>query len=219
MRRSRGLTLLVLAVIASACARKHDMDTWIRAWNGGSGAALAAALAREFPAATDADRSSALERVATGPFSASSTRAAQALCHLAGLGEPCDTAYERSNKSGSEPTKPQWFVWIAGYSYSWICNSGLSACYFEFDDQHFADRIRAYEAIGAEQAASVLREADLAFGPDGPATTLEGRQAKIGETLDARLDELSRRFWQCGDEIGTRSYLYALAHPDDFRLP
>jgi hypothetical protein len=34
--------------------------------------------------------------------------------------------------------------------------------------------------------------------------------------LDAKLDELSRRFWACCDEIYTRAYLYALAHAEDF---
>ncbi len=195
------------------------MDAWVQSWDGGDGAALLVALAEQFPAASDSERRSALERIARGPCSPASTRAAQALCRLAGLGEPHETAYRLYNKSEGAPTEPQWFLWNAGYSYNWICNSGLSACYFEFDDRHFADRIRVYEAIGAHAAAQVLREADLAFGPNGPAASLEGRQAKISAALDATLDGLSRRFWKCGDEINTRSYLYALEHPDDFRLP
>ena len=101
--------------------------------------------------------------------------------------------------------------------YNWVSNSGLSACYFGFDDKQFADRSRVYEAIGAKVAAQVLRDADQAFGAAGPAQTLAGRQVAVSEELWQRLEELSPRFWACDNEIFTCVFLYALDHPDDFK--
>lgn len=147
-----------------------------------------------------------------------SANAAAALCRLAGLGDPLNTANKLYNESDRPVTEPQWFAWIAGYSYNWICNSGLRACYFDFDDRQFADRIRVYEAMGASTAAQVLREADWAFGAAGPAPTGAGRAAAISDELYQRLDALDQRFFACGHEIFTRAFLYALEHPSDFAL-
>jgi hypothetical protein len=52
---------------------------------------------------------------------------------LTGLGDPLATAYRLFNETKGALTEPQWFAWIAGYSYNWVCSSGLSACYFGFD--------------------------------------------------------------------------------------
>ena len=194
----------------------HAIEDCIRSWDAGDAAALLAAMDDTFPSASTEARASALECIAREHYSPTSMRAAETLCQLAGLGNPCDTAYRLYNDAQAELSEPQWFVWIAGYSYNWVCNSGLAACYFEFGEQQFADRVRVYDAIGATQAAQVMRDADQAFGPLGPAASLEGRQAQITDALDAKLDELSRRFWACGDEIYTRAYLYALAHAEDF---
>ena len=170
-----------------------------------------------FPDASHSEVRAAVESVARGAFSPASSCAAAALCSLLGYGDPLKTAERIFGSANLQPTEPQWFLWIAGYSFHWICNSGLRCCYFEFDDRHFADRIRVYEAIGAETAAEVLRDADSVFGPNGPADTLEGRQAQISDELYQGLRERSPRFWNCGDEIFTRSFLYALEHPTDFR--
>ena len=194
------------------------MDDWIRSWDDGDGGALLEALSRTFPEASVAEQRRALESLARGSYSSTSTLAGEALCRLAGLGNPCDTAYRLYNKSDAKLTDPQRFLWIAGYGYNWVCSGGLSVCYFAFDEAHFADRVRVYEVIGAKQAAQVMREADQAFGPNGPAATLAGRQAQITDALDARLDKASRRFWACGEEIYTQAYLYALEHPGDFQL-
>ena len=181
------------------------------------GARLLESIRAEFPAATTDEVASALATVARGEPCAAGPAAAAALCELAGLGDPLATADAIYNKSGEDPTEPQWFLWIAGYSYNWICNAGLSAVYFDFGDRQFADRIRVYEAIGAAEAVAVLRDADAAFGPDGPPATLEERQALLSDSLSARLAELGPRFWGLEHEIFTRAYLYALAHPRDFR--
>lgn len=145
-----------------------------------------------------------------------SANAAAALCQLAGLGDPLNTANKLFNESDRELTEPQWFAWIAGYSYNWISHTGLQACYFDFDERQFADRIRVYEAMGASTAAQVLREADRAFGDSGPAPTVEGRVDARSDELHQRLDALGSRFAACGEEIFTRAFLYALEHPSDF---
>lgn len=158
-----------------------------------------------------------MEQVARGPKTRASANAAAALCQLAGLGDPLDTAYRLFHTPGRTLTEPQWFCWIAGYSCNWVCNAGLSACYFDFGDRQFADRIRVYDTIGATTAAQVLREADQALGTTGPAPTLAGRQAAISDELEQRLRELSPRFWACDHEIFTCAFLFALEHPADFR--
>lgn len=195
-------------------ARAH-----IERWDKGyiDGAELLAAVRGACPDCPDHDLRAAFESVARGPLTAASACAAAALCQMAGLGDPLQVAYKRFNEGGRTLTEPQWFAWIAGYSYNWISNAGLGACYFEFDDKQFADRTRVYEAIGARTAAQVMRDADQAFGAAGPAPTLAGRQAANSDALDQRLEELSPRFWACDDEIFTCIYLFALEHPADFR--
>ncbi|MEM7165818.1 MAG: DUF4375 domain-containing protein [Planctomycetota bacterium] len=217
MNRSRWMFGLLLVCALSACQRDRVMDEWILNWDGRSGAELLEAIREQHPTASVDAKRQALDRVARGPYSAASSHAAAALCRLAGLGDPCATANQLYNESDQPLTEPQWFLWIAGYSYNWICNSGLSACYFEFDEKQFADRIRVYDAIGAHQAAAALRAADRLFGPTGPAKSIAGRQAAITDSLYEQLGDLSPRMWECGDEIYTRVYLYALDHADDFR--
>lgn len=182
-----------------------------------SGAELLAAVRGACPNCADEDLRAALDSVARGRPTKASACAAAALCQLAGLGDPLDTAYKLYNSSDRTLTEPQWFAWIAGYSYNWVCNSGLSACYFDFDERQFSDRVRVYESIGAKTAAQVMREADQAFGAAGPAPTLAGRQAAISDEIYQRLKELSPRFWACDNEIFTCVFLYALEHPADFR--
>lgn len=134
-----------------------------------------------------------------------------------GARRPPRHPYRLFHAGGRALTEPQWFAWIAGYSYNWVCNAGLAACYYEFDGKHFADRIRVYDAIGVKVAAQVLREADRLFGAGGPAPTLAGRQAAISDEIYERLKALSPRFWACDHEIFTCVFLYALEHPADFQ--
>ena len=182
-----------------------------------NGAELLAAVRGACPDCPDQDVRAALDAVAHGPFTAASACAAAALCQMAGLGDPLDTAYQLFHAGDRPLTEPQWFAWIAGYSYNWVSNSGLSACYFSFDEKQFADWRRVYEAIGAKVAAQVMRDADQAFGAAGPAPTLTGRQAAMSDGLWKRLEELSPRFWACDNEIFTCIFLYALDHPGDFK--
>lgn len=159
----------------------------------------------------------ALDAVARGRASRASACAAAALCELEGLGDPLETASIIRNETDDELTQPQWFLWIAGYTYNWICNAGLAACYTDFDDEHYADRIRVYDAIGAVHAAQILREADRTFGPQGPPASSSARAQALTDTLRQDLRDLSPRFVACDDEIFTRAFLYALEHPRDFR--
>jgi hypothetical protein len=200
-------------------SHRHDVRAIIETWDRGhiSGSELLAAVRGICPDCADNDLRTALNSVARGRPTRASACAAAALCQLAGLGDPLDTAYRLFNTSDHTLTEPQWFAWIAGYSYNWVCNAGLSACYFDFGDRQFADRIRVYEAIGAKTAAQVMREADQAFGAAGPAPTLVGRQTAISDELDQRLKELSPRLWACDNEIFACVYLYALEHPADFK--
>ena len=121
------------------------------------------------------------------------------------------------SRGGRPLTEPQWFAWIAGYSYNWICNSGLPACYFEFGDQQYADRIRVYDTIGAKAAAAVLRDADQAFGEAGPPPIAVERGAAWSAELHRRLEALGPRFSACKYEIFTCIFLYSLDHPGDFK--
>jgi hypothetical protein len=231
MASRRVLTALIaLFALHAACeglqssssmdsVHQREARAFIERWDKGyiNGAELLAAVRGACPDCPDLDLQAALDSVARGPLTAASACAAAALCQMAGLGDPLDTAYNLFNKGGRTMTEPQWFAWIAGYSYNWVCNAGLGACYFDFDDKQFADRTRVYAAIGAEAAAQVMRDADQAFGPAGPAPTLAGRQAAISDELHQRLKELSPKFWACDNEIFTCIFLYALEHPADFK--
>jgi hypothetical protein len=185
--------------------------------HGTNGRAVLGGLRTAHPGVEDAHLRHALTAIAHGAPSAASTAAAAALCALAGI-DPLAVA-ERRHHARETLTDPQWFAWIAGYGYHWVCNAGLSACYFEFDERQFADRVRVYDAIGAVDAAAAVRAGDLAFGAAGPPASLEGRidalRTVVG--LDVALRAASERFWACGDEIFTRVLLYCLEHADDFR--
>lgn len=198
---------------------QREARAFIERWDKGyiNGVELLAAVRGACPECPDQDLRAALDAVARGPLTAASACAAAALCQMAGLGDPLDTAYKLFHAGDRPLTEPQWFAWIAGYSYNWVSNSGLSACYFSFGDKQFADRIRVYDAIGAKVAAQVMRDADLAFGAAGPAQTLAGRQAASSDGLWKRLEELNPRFWACDNEIFTSVFLYALDHPVDFK--
>ena len=169
-----------------------------------------------FPDAGNPELKTAFESVARGEISPASPCAAGALCHLVGLGDPLDTVFNLFNSSDSDLSEPQWFLWIAGYTYNWVCNSGLSSCYFEFPVRQYGDRIRVYEVIGAKGAAAMMKEADLAFGDDGPPPVVEDRSSWFSDDAYARLGELDSQFRVCGDEIFTRAYLYAMEHPSHF---
>jgi hypothetical protein len=225
-----GLSILIaLSALDAACeglqaspsmdsVHQREARALIERWDKDhiNGAELLAVVRGACPDCPDEDLRAAFDSVARGRPTQASACAAAALCQLAGLGDPLDTASKLFNSSDRTLTEPQWFAWIAGYSYNWVCNAGLSACYFSFDDRQFSDRIRVYEVIGAKTAAQVMREADQAFGASGPASTLAGRQAAISDELYQRLKELSPRFWACDNEIFTCIFLYALEHPADF---
>ena len=215
----RSLALLGLLGATFGCSQGQKIDDWIRTWSDGDGSALVEALPRAFPSSSIEEQRDALNRVARGEPTPSSALAAEALCRIAGLGDPLETASLLFNESDDALTEPQWFLWIAGYSYNWVCNSGLTSCYFEFDERQYADRVRVYEAIGARRAAKAMRDADRAFGAAGPPVTLAGRQAMLTDDLRDQLTAVNPRFWECGDEITTQSYLYALEHPEDFHRP
>jgi hypothetical protein len=199
---------------ATQRAARAFLERWDKSYI--DGAEVLAAVRHACPEASNEDLSAACDTVARGRPTMASANAAAALCQLAGLGDPLNTANKLFNESDRPVTEPQWFAWIAGYSYNWIRHTGLQVCYFDFDERQFADRIRVYEAMGASTAAQVLREADRAFGDAGPAPTVEGRLAARSDELNERLDALWSRFFACGDEIFTRAFLYALEHPSDF---
>ncbi len=161
----------------------------------------------------------AVECIARGAACPESVVAAAALCELRGLEhDPLDVAMELWEKPGHRLTEPQWFVWIAGYSYNWICNGGLSACYASFEAEQFEDWLRVYRTIGAEKTASVMQRADAAFGDDGPPSDHAARVAAMDDSVDAALQDLGPEFFACGDEIFTRAFLYALEHRSHFEL-
>ncbi len=172
-----------------------------------------------YPNASDDEIREAVETVARGPFSPASSCAATTLSHLHGLDDPFDTASYWYNASEEEPTDPQWLVFCASYTYGWIINSGLSACYYEFDAQQYGDRIRVFEVIGATKAAEVMREADRAFGKAGPPPVVEDRSSFYSDDAVPLLEALNQKFWDCGDEIATRSHLYALENVTHFTPP
>lgn len=180
---------------------------------------LLSSVRESCPDASDDEVRRALESVARGPYSSASSCAAAALCHLHGLDDPLDTAAYIFNESDEEPTEPQWFLWCAGYTYNWICNGGLSSCYYEFTARQYGDRIRVYDAIGATRAAEVMRAADRAFGEAGPPPVVEDRSQHHSDEAAPRLEKLNPEFWKCGDEILTRALLYALEHPEHFKPP
>ena len=196
---------------------KEKLQDVVRSWGKDlvDAEALLASMLEACPDATPGEIDAALEAVARGEFSAASVCAAAALCVRAGIGDPVERASELYN-SDANLTDPQWVVWVASSSFGWILNSGLSACYYEFEEAQYRDRIRAFEVIGAEQAAAVMREADAAFGEAGPPPVEEDRSQYRSDEAAGRLQELGPKFWACDDEVSTRRYLYALENREDF---
>ena len=228
--RCTRTALMQLLALLSACeglksspnmdsTHQREARAFIERWDKDyiDGAELLAAVRGACPKCPDQDLRVALDAVAHGPYTTASGCAAAALCQMAGLGNPPDTAYKLA-REGRPLTEPQWFALIAGYSYNWITHTGLRACYFDFDDQQYADRIRVYDTIGAKAAAAVLRDADQAFGEAGPPPTVAERVDAGSDELLRRFDEeLYPRFKACGKEIFTCIFLYALDHPGDFK--
>ena len=118
------------------------MEGLIRSWDKGHIDAdeMLSMVRSAFPSADSSEHVAALESVARGAITAASPCAAAAICQLVGLGDPLETASSLHRRSGSSLSEPQWLLWIAGYSYNWICSSGLNACYFSFPARQYADR-------------------------------------------------------------------------------
>lgn len=198
----------------------EELRTIIRAWDNDviDADALLKSLRAAQPDASEGEIGGALESVARGDFSAASSCAAAALCQHRGLGDPVERASELYNDD-AELTDSQWVIWVASNSFGWILNSGLSACYYEFEARQYEDRIRGFEQIGATAAAEVMRRADAAFGDGGPPPVAEDRSQYHSDEAGDRFEELAPEFWALSDEVSTRAYLYALEHPDDFTPP
>lgn len=142
------------------------------------------------------------------------------LCTLRGMESPTKHVARRLQEVGfAGLSEPQRVVWAANRLLWRVSNGGLANVYSNGAGKECDYRHRAFEAIGVPELAGVVREADAAFGPDGPPPGEREREDAVGKKFDELRDAwqpLERRYWDLSDRARVRIYTYALEHPADF---
>ena len=149
----------------------------------------------------------ALESLAAGTPSILSSRAAAALCGLRGIGDPFAVVRRQFHAADRQMTEPQWKLWVVDSTTKWVQELGFAACLSELTMVRFEERVAAYEEIGAQRAAEVMRRA------------FSQREIRIAEErpwLTEDFRSLDEEFMGCRQEVVTRSLQYALEHSSHF---
>ncbi|MBI5853326.1 MAG: DUF4375 domain-containing protein [Planctomycetes bacterium] len=158
--------------------------------------------------------------MAAGP-SLAATSAARWVGTLRGMADPVEVVLDRIKERGFESlSDAQRLFYAAWWLVHRVGNGGLANVYSNGRGREYPDRHRAFEAIGVPELAEIVREADRAFGPEGPPDDFDRREDVVGERWDelqATWRPLEQRFFAASEEAKFRAYRFALAHQGEFR--
>jgi HEAT repeat protein len=157
------------------------------------------------------------------PSSMISLSAARGLETLAGI-DVHDAVSEIYDRRGFDAmTKPQQFCFAVELYQEEVDNGGHQQYFYNDDSDLYRTAIEGMRAMGATSQAAILSDASLAFAPEPPAPTEEGRrhqmeafdsrQKFIFDTADGRFSDLEEK---PGERLDVLTTLYALKHQSDF---
>ena len=149
--------------------------------------------------------------------------------------------FEREGASGlSEPQRYYLTLWWLDAD---VKNGGFTQYFFNSTGDLAGHAAAAAEAVGAAQAARIIKKAVALFGPTGPAADRDERMDQLSAIERAELAALAAEYYDCPDHLGEllprrtansgrRSAgndcpdhlgellpLYAARHPAEFRRP
>ena len=101
-----------------------------------------------------------------------------------------------------------------------VNNGGFSQFYLNSSGDQAVETVAALERIGATRMAALVRDANAAFGPSGPARDRDERGTQLlalGDAADAHWQALSAKFWDYPDDLTALVRAYVSAHRGEFR--
>lgn len=99
-----------------------------------------------------------------------------------------------------------------------VRNGGFAQYFFNSSGDLAGRAAAAAEAVGAAEAANVIRRAVALFGSHGPDPDRDTRMSQLSVIERAALAELDSQYYACPD-LGEFLSLYVARHPDEFRDP
>ncbi len=155
------------------------------------------------------------------PSSMISSAAARGLETLAGINVH-DAVWDVYDRHGFDAmTKPQQFCFAVELYQEEVDNGGHQQYFYNDDSDLYRTAIEGMRAMGATSAADTLLNASLAFAPEQPAPTEEGRRHQMEESkqkfvFDAADQLFSELEEKPGERLNVLMTLYALKHQGDF---
>jgi HEAT repeat protein len=143
-------------------------------------------------------------------------RAAAALGVLSGVPDPFGTVARLYDRGGLDAlTDPQRLFFTVSVFRKEVSNGGLAQYFVNSWGNDARVALAGLEAIGATQAASVLRQAMALFGADGPSLDRDKRHdqlASLTELQDAEMEALTTALFRDDDRVELRLLEYARQH-------
>ena len=125
--------------------------------------------------------------------------------------------FEREGASGlSEPQRYYLTLWWLDAD---VKNGGFTQYFFNSSGDLAGDAPEAAKAVGASEAARIIRKAVALFGPDGPAADRDERMDRLSAIESATLAALDAEYYDCRDDLQELLPLYAARHPAEFTRP
>lgn len=101
-----------------------------------------------------------------------------------------------------------------------IRNGGMGQYFLNSGGDHWEDALAGFEAIGSPERHRILQQAIELFAPDKPSPIRDVRLtqlSKVARRHDAKLDELSSRYYDCNEHVSVLLSRYVLSNADSFR--
>jgi hypothetical protein len=123
--------------------------------------------------------------------------------------------FERVGASGlSEPQL--YYLTLSGLDAE-VRNGGFTQYFFNSAGDLAGRAVDAAGAIGATEAARIIRKAVALFGPGGPAPDRDARMNQLSAIEHEALEELDTQYYDCPDDLRELLPMYVARHPDEFR--
>jgi HEAT repeat protein len=146
--------------------------------------------------------------------------AAEAAGIVAGVRDAYAVVIDRFEGAGADGlSEPQLYYLTLSWLDAEVRNGGFSQYFFNSSGDLAGHAVEAAGAVGATEAARVIRKAVELFGPDGPNPDRDKRMDQLSTIDLATLKELDTRYYDCPDDLWELLPLYVARHPDEFRRP
>jgi Domain of unknown function (DUF4375) len=145
-----------------------------------------------------------------------SNSAAEALIEHLEIPHPRGSILDTADREGEHALSPvERTVWLADmyYEYPVSCD-GIESYFQRGEADRWSEAAQALDAIGAGAHAARLRDLAALFGPQGPALSVEGRQAQLDSMsppFEEQVAAVLARHPSVGDDVFLMELLYLIA--------